>query len=163
MLLLVISPAKAALIPNKITNANDVLLGSVTEENFTTATGPAGTPVYAICDGVATYYQITGNWNGKKNTLVSYGNFVELKSGNIVAKYGHLNSFKGISLKYGNAKNPGSTYSKVTNYKKNSMGRKNVKKGDIIGYVGTTGNSTGNHLHFELWLNGKRQEPNNYF
>ena len=32
----------------KITNANDVLLGSVTEENFTTATGPAGTPVYAF-------------------------------------------------------------------------------------------------------------------
>ena len=37
-----------------------------------------------------------------------------------------------------------------------------VEKGQIVGYVGSTGQSTGNHLHFEVYQNGTRVDPLNF-
>ena len=38
-----------------------------------------------------------------------------------------------------------------------------VKRGDIIGYVGNTGSSTGPHVHYEVIKNGKKIDPINFF
>ncbi|MEG0305864.1 MAG: M23 family metallopeptidase [Oscillospiraceae bacterium] len=38
-----------------------------------------------------------------------------------------------------------------------------VTAGQLIGYVGSTGNSLGNHLHFEVDVDGKPVSPKSFF
>lgn len=66
-----------------------------------------------------------------------YGNIVEVRhEGNITTAYGHMSAFN-------DALKPGDR----------------VKRGDVIGYVGSTGTSTGNHVHYEFRVNGEPQNP----
>jgi len=37
-----------------------------------------------------------------------------------------------------------------------------VNRGDVIGYIGSTGNATGPHVHYEVWKDGKSVNPNTY-
>ena len=67
-----------------------------------------------------------------------YGNYIIIKHGGDWASlYGHLQRV-GITL------------------------RSSVKSGMLIGWVGSTGQSTGPHLHFELRQNGKAQDPDKF-
>ena len=123
-----------------------------------------GTPVYAIESGTMNCYQVMGEYGGRGYATVSYGNLIELKCDNgALAKYAHLSRFEGVGLQYNSIQNYGSTYTKCSNYGKKFVGSRRVNKGDVIGYVGTTGNSSGPHLHFELYINNQKQNINAYF
>ena len=69
----------------------------------------------------------------------SYGNYVVVShSDGTSTLYAHMNS-------------------------RNATVGQTVSQGQVIGYVGTTGSSTGNHLHFEVRVNGSRVDPVDYF
>lgn len=50
-------------------------------------------------------------------------------------------------------------YAHMSRYAQGLRAGMSVKQGDVIGYVGSTGRSTGPHLHFEVLENGKRINP----
>ena len=63
-----------------------------------------------------------------------YGNNIEIEKDGVIFKYAHLNE---IDVKEGDK----------------------IKQGDIIGLMGSTGASTGSHLHFEIRINGRSVDP----
>jgi murein DD-endopeptidase MepM/ murein hydrolase activator NlpD len=66
----------------------------------------------------------------------SYGYYIDIDHGNgVMTRYGHLVQLS--SLRAGQF----------------------VRLGDFIGYSGSTGYSTGPHLHFEIRLNGRPVDP----
>lgn len=73
-------------------------------------------------------------WSGNYGYMVK----IDHGGGNIVTLYAHLSAFN-VQL--------GDT----------------VNKGDVIGYVGDTGFSTGPHLHFEIQVDGRSVNPINYY
>ena len=91
---------------------------------------------YAVSKGTPVYAGGDGvivarQWKG------SYGKYIRIKhNSEYQTAYAHLNGWaKGVSV------------------------GKRVKKGDLIAYVGSTGRSTGPHLHYEVVKNGKKINP----
>jgi murein DD-endopeptidase MepM/ murein hydrolase activator NlpD len=90
---------------------------------------PAGTPIWAAMGGQV----IRAGWNG------GYGNYTCIYHGTYAGQgfatcYAHQSA---ILVTVG----------------------QQVRQGEVIGRVGTTGASTGNHLHFEVRLDGKPVDP----
>lgn len=73
------------------------------------------------------------------------------------ATYGNANGYY-VAISHGNGY--GSLYAHMTNYVV-SVGDY-VSQGQVIGYVGSTGWSTGPHLHFEIHVNGSTVNPMDY-
>ena len=111
----------------------DPFTGEISYHSGTDIGAPGGTPILASADGTVTIANAIDSWGG------GYGYHIKIRHNDTYETlYAHCSSIC------------------VT------VGQK-VKQGEVIGYVGTTGNSTGNHLHFEVWQNGERTDALGFF
>ena len=94
---------------------------------------PEGTPILAAADGTVTVANSTDSYSG------GWGYYVKIKHNEIYSTlYAHCSRIAEV-------------------------GGKEVKRGQVIAYVGSTGRSTNPHLHFEVYKDGARANPLNYF
>ncbi len=111
----------------------DPFTGEIAYHSGTDIGAPGGTPILASADGTVTIANAIDSWGG------GYGYHIKINHNDTFdTLYAHCSS---ICVTVG----------------------QQVKQGEVIGYVGTTGNSTGNHLHFEVWQNGERTDALGFF
>ena len=98
---------------------------------------PGGEPIYAAKDGTISY--VRNDVTAINNCDYGYGNYIVIDHGNGQSTiYAHI--------KYGSI--PENIELGTT-----------ISQGEIIGQVGSTGCSTGNHLHYEVKENGSTVDP----
>jgi murein DD-endopeptidase MepM/ murein hydrolase activator NlpD len=94
---------------------------------------PCGTPIYAARSGTVSWATYRGGYGNQ--VLINHG---WVNGAPLMTSYSHMSAFSV------------------------SAGQR-VSQGQRIGYVGTTGYSTGCHLHFMVYVDGKTVNPQFYY
>lgn len=111
----------------------DPFTGEVAYHGGTDIAAPKGTPILAAAAGTVTIANGIDSWGG------SYGYHIKVDhGGGTETLYAHCSA---ICVRVG----------------------QQVEQGEVIGFVGRTGKATGDHLHFEVRVNGERTDPRAYF
>jgi murein DD-endopeptidase MepM/ murein hydrolase activator NlpD len=85
--------------------------------------------------GTPIYATADGIVNRAEYNNGGYGNLVEINHGQgILTRYGHLSRYV-------------------------ARAGQRIRRGELIGYMGSTGRSTGSHLHYEVRINGQAVNP----
>ena len=123
----------AGTITSQFGHRVDPITGEVSSHTGTDIACAEGTPILAAADGIVTVANGLDSWGG------SYGYYIQIDhGGGLETLYAHCSS---ICVTTG----------------------QQVQAGEVIGYVGHTGRATGNHLHFEVHINGVRRDAETYF
>jgi murein DD-endopeptidase MepM/ murein hydrolase activator NlpD len=105
-------------------------------------------------------YKITKFHNGMDFTAPSGTDIYATGDGVVVAVQSSQRGLgKNIIIDHGFGYT--SIYAHLSNF--NVRNGQKVHRGDIIGYVGNTGTSVANHLHYEVRVNGRNVDPVNYY
>ena len=130
-----IAPVKDASVSSHYGRRRDPFTNLPAFHSGIDFSGPAGTPIYAPADGIVL----------KAGPATGYGLLVELEHGrgistknfkptDYVTRYGHLSRLAVQTNRF-------------------------IQRGELLGYTGNTGRSTGSHLHYEIHVNKRPINP----
>ena len=130
-----IAPVKDASVSSHYGRRRDPFTNLPAFHSGIDFSGPAGTPIYAPADGIVR----------KAGPATGYGLLVELEHGrgistknfkptDYVTRYGHLSRLAVQTNRF-------------------------IQRGELLGYTGNTGRSTGSHLHYEIHVNKRPINP----
>ena len=130
-----IAPVKDASVSSHYGRRRDPFTNLPAFHSGIDFSGPAGTPIYAPADGIVR----------KAGPATGYGLLVELEHGrgistknfkptDYVTRYGHLSRLAVQTNRF-------------------------IQRGELLGYTGNTGRSTGSHLHYEIHANKRPINP----
>ena len=92
-------------------------------------------PIYAAADGEV--IEVRKDYKETDTTGSSYGNYIKIRHNDSISTlYAHM-AYQSVTLNVGDY----------------------VKQGDQIGLMGATGHALGNHLHYEVIINGYKDNP----
>lgn len=100
--------------------------------------GGMNQPIYAPADGVVV--NVRSDYNKTDTSGGSYGNYVKIKHNDSVSTLCAHMKYGSVKLKIGDT----------------------VKQGEQIGVMGATGHAIGNHVHYEVFLNNTKVNPEEY-
>lgn len=153
--------AAAAAAANKTSNSNNSSASSSGGASSGGFAFPLAYSTGVTCAYGPRVHPINGNKSFHYGVDLAAGMNTEIyatKSGTVTgATYGEANGYY-VTINHGDGYS--SIYAHMTNYVVSAGD--SVKQGQLIGYVGTTGWSTGPHLHFEILYNGSNVNPMNY-
>ena len=123
----------AGTITSQFGHRVDPITGEVSSHTGTDIACAEGTPILAAADGIVTVANGLDSWGG------SYGYYIQIDhGGRLETLYAHCSS---ICVTTG----------------------QQVQAGQVIGYVGHTGRVTGNHLHWEVRIDGNRADAMKFY
>ena len=105
-------------------------------------------------------HPIRGRW--QKHTGVDYAAKLRtpvMATGDGVVRFARRKGGYGKTILIEHSRKYRTLYAHLAGYRKGLRAGTRVRKGEVIGYVGNTGISTGPHLHYEFQVNGKPKDP----
>lgn len=152
-----IKKSRESHLENEIASTKDLLI----EHQAKSAVAALGTSdqgfIWPLNGGVTSYY---GPRWGRMHTGIDIDGvsgqpIVAAKEGQVVLAAPYSGYGNAVILDHGGGY--GTLYAHMSSF--NTSGGAYVEQGDIVGYVGCTGSCTGDHLHFEVRVNGNPTDP----